>query len=425
MKHQKSDWQTARSIFALLTGLGLVAANGQPASTNCTPPPAGLVSWWRGEGNPLDSFGANNGVASNFTYVAGEVGEGFLFDGLHSDLFVPASTSLDVGQGPGMTIEVWINPADMVSHPIFDWSPNHAYGVHFWESHPVTGALYADLVDTQGTDHMIQSDPGVIVSGSFQHVAVTYDKASGIARLFLDGAVIVTSNLGTFTPRTSTDLQIGYRLPDAPFGEHSFNGIIDEPSLYSRALDPAEIAAIYAAGSAGKCLGPPPVVGSASVKALENEMIQIPSYRFLDYCSAPDGAALNLTAVSSSTANGGSASLSAGGVAYLPPPNYLGSDLFQFTVTSVHGGTASGQMMVWVEPRLTAAAAMLQPIASTGGMQIRFSGFPERAYLIQRAASVLGPWVAIGTASTDLSGTAVFLDPEPPATSAYYRAAYP
>src|SRR5205085_6828151 len=41
----------------------------------------------------------------------------------------------------------------------------------------------------------------------------------------------------------------------------TFNGLIDEPTIYNRALSDAEIQAIYSAGSAGKCkpvCTPPP-----------------------------------------------------------------------------------------------------------------------------------------------------------------------
>src|SRR5262249_28530011 len=40
--------------------------------------PTGLISAWRGEGNPLDVMGRNNGsVAGGVTYAAGEVGQAF------------------------------------------------------------------------------------------------------------------------------------------------------------------------------------------------------------------------------------------------------------------------------------------------------------------------------------------------------------
>jgi hypothetical protein len=50
--------------------------------SNCVPPPSGLVAWWRGEGNAVDSVSGNDGtLEGGVTYANGEVGRGFLFDG--------------------------------------------------------------------------------------------------------------------------------------------------------------------------------------------------------------------------------------------------------------------------------------------------------------------------------------------------------
>jgi hypothetical protein len=227
------------------------------APTNCVAPPAGLVSWWRAEGNGNDAVGANNGVlTSGVMFATGEVGQAFSFDGLHSSVTVPASSSLNVGQGNGFSLEAWINPAGNLPDPIFDWCPNNAWGVHFYANELSAGYLYADVVDTSQTHHTIQSATAILVTNRFQHVALTYDKASGTARLFVNGTIVAESNLGTFTPQTSADLQIGHRLPGAPYGEYAFSGLIDEASLYSRALSPVEVQGIYQAGSAGKCTMP-------------------------------------------------------------------------------------------------------------------------------------------------------------------------
>jgi hypothetical protein len=49
----------------------------------CDPPPSGLVSWWKGEGNATDSVGTNNGALSpsGASYAPGLVGQAFRFDG--------------------------------------------------------------------------------------------------------------------------------------------------------------------------------------------------------------------------------------------------------------------------------------------------------------------------------------------------------
>src|SRR5206468_4947485 len=49
----------------------------------CVAPPAGLVSWWKGEGNAGDSVGANDGALLNgAAFGTGEVGQAFSFDGM-------------------------------------------------------------------------------------------------------------------------------------------------------------------------------------------------------------------------------------------------------------------------------------------------------------------------------------------------------
>src|SRR5262249_5764002 len=55
-------------------------------------PPAGLVSWYRAEGNANDFAGSNNGTLMNgATLTTGEVGQAFSLDG--SNEFVEVSDS--------------------------------------------------------------------------------------------------------------------------------------------------------------------------------------------------------------------------------------------------------------------------------------------------------------------------------------------
>jgi alpha-tubulin suppressor-like RCC1 family protein len=231
-----------------------------PVTTACTPPSAGLVSWWAGESNALDSAGANNGIAQNITYTNGEAGLAFYLNNSNAYVEVPASSSLNVGTGNGFTFETWINPANLNPQPIAEWNNNAGdpgTGAHLWLSVSKfvpgpTGCLYANLIDAGGGDHIISTGGGVVAANSYQHIALTYDKTTGIAVLYLNGIPVQTSSLGSFTPQTSYNFYMGTRLSGALAGSY-FGGAIDEPSLYNRALSQAEIQAIYNAGSAGKC----------------------------------------------------------------------------------------------------------------------------------------------------------------------------
>src|SRR5262249_13715879 len=86
---------------------------------------------------------------------------------------------------------------------------------------------------------------------NWTHVAVVYSNQQ--PRLYLNGALART---GLVSSRSS--------YPSTWFGDAAnlgfgfYAGLLDEVSIYNRALTAAEIAGIFNAGSAGKCLPPVP-----------------------------------------------------------------------------------------------------------------------------------------------------------------------
>jgi len=246
--------------------------------SDCDPTPAGLVSWWAGEGNANDVIGSNNGVLEGgVDFTTGEVGQGFWYYTTTADVRIPASASLDVGGSSGsFTVEAWINCWSVTQlNPIFEWNKNDGVtteGVHFyaWSD----GSLYANVINTSGNNfgNNFSTSPGLLTAGTFYHVALTYDNPSGIATIYCDGNVVAQVSLGQFTPLTSYDLFLGRRPPTQ--GEtYTFAGVLDEPSLYNRALAADEIAAIYNAGAAGKCpvvtTIPPSVIAQPTNETVE------------------------------------------------------------------------------------------------------------------------------------------------------------
>jgi hypothetical protein len=233
------------------------------AQTSCAPVPAGLVGWWAGEGNANDNAGTNNGVLQGaVTFVPGEVGLAFSLDGTTADVHIPGSAALNVGAGSGMTVEAWINPADVTAqHPLVEWNSG-SFGAYLWlATMPPfgggAGALVGSLKDTSFQNHAISSAGELVVTNVWQHVAMTYDKTTGIAVLYLDGTVVQEQTLGVFTPLTTGDLWLGLRPYDGGAGLR-YAGLMDEVSVYDRALSAGEVLGIYSAGRAGKCVAPIP-----------------------------------------------------------------------------------------------------------------------------------------------------------------------
>jgi hypothetical protein len=94
-------------------------------STSCTPPPSGLVSWWKGESNALDSVSGNNGtLQGGVIFAAGEVGQAFSFNGSNSYVQVPDSSSLRLTNE--LTVEFWVKRQQLADDYIInkggDWS---------------------------------------------------------------------------------------------------------------------------------------------------------------------------------------------------------------------------------------------------------------------------------------------------------------
>jgi hypothetical protein len=244
----------ANPVGSVTSAVAVLTVNAVP----CTTVPPGLVSWWASEGNGNDVAGSNPAtVNSGVSYGAGEVGQAFNFNGTSGNILASASPSLDVGAGAGFTVECWIKPNVATDRqPLVEWNNGSSIGVHLymstdWFGNSGPGNLLANLIDTGGNWHPLYSAPGLLSSGSFQHVALTYDKASGAARLYLNGAVVASAGLGSFTPQTSYNLNLGRRPSDGSMPLYS--GLMDEVSVYGRALTQAEIQSIYTAAGAGKC----------------------------------------------------------------------------------------------------------------------------------------------------------------------------
>ena len=96
-----------------------------------------------------------------------------------------------------------------------------------------------------------------INDGQWHHVAGVYDGAH--MYLYVDGALDVSQPATGLIAQNSDPLCLGANskayVPSCGCNElgYFFNGLIDEVSIYNRALSASEIQTIYAAGPVGKC----------------------------------------------------------------------------------------------------------------------------------------------------------------------------
>jgi hypothetical protein len=233
---------TAVLLFVIIAGAGLVLfweSHGKPA---------GLVAWWPAEGNAADKIGHHDGTMINGAgYSDGEIGRAFSFNGDGQYVKIPQSPGLNpVNQ---LTIEFWMK-ADP-NNPMNSYQglvTSDFYGVE------IAGGVSFYLSSNRGASWAITSHAS-LTSGVWHHIAGTYDGAR--LRLYVDGqpyggplphiGKISPMLAGSFVAIGSEDGRTGF--PNC-IDSRYFNGLIDEASIYNRALSDREISAIYKAGRA-------------------------------------------------------------------------------------------------------------------------------------------------------------------------------
>ena len=188
-------------------------------------------------------------------FATARVNFGFSFNGAAHRVLVPDAPDLNFGANQDFSIEAWIKPEqasttfNVMSIVDKRYEHNLASESVGYEMNLESGRLHCRLLRTGfgpvGPD---------LRDGRFHHVAVAVDRDSPTGlKLYVDGQL-----QGTYNPTAligdlsnTQPLRIGNHC-DSYFNSF-FKGIIDELSIYRKALSESEIQGIYNAGSAGKC----------------------------------------------------------------------------------------------------------------------------------------------------------------------------
>lgn len=356
--------------FALLCVMPLIAcgwlalAKPSVAQTNCIPRPNGMIAWYRGEGNGLDSVGTNHGTLVNgVNFTTGKVLQAFSFNGL-SELVVPNVPALNPAR---LTIEAWVYPTqadggvDIIVNKDFEPYGGYQYELGIrgtFDSHGVipAGNFAFAMRGVNGLpdEYLRWVNGGAPVPlNTWTHLAVTYDGTT--ARTYLNGAPVRTlTGLSGDIAAGGGPLKIASRAEDvlSRSPNERFNGRIDEVSLYNRALSADEILAIFKADSAGKCpvQNTPPTItttaaltrqqgnpGSAATIATVNDLETPANLLTVTATTLPAG----LTISNLSNVDG---TITATIAAACDAP--VGSQTVALTVTDASGGSATTNLTI-------------------------------------------------------------------------------
>jgi uncharacterized repeat protein (TIGR01451 family) len=254
----------------------------------CASAPQSIVGWWPGEGNTNDIVGGNNGTRQNGAlFGAGKVGQALSLDGADDYVNIPDSASLDAITG-AITVEGWINPQIPPSPPLGGVGAGRA-AIFARRDPNLKESFELDIradgrievvvgTTNSSTSVFVSSNPVIQYDNQWKHVAATANLATGIAKAYVNGQEVPLST--EFGPTIFTgqlnnvsNLFIGRRQDISDAGEGAagaayYKGLIDEVSLYNRALTASEVQAIYNADAAGKCAPAVPTCAPAPAGAV-------------------------------------------------------------------------------------------------------------------------------------------------------------
>lgn len=223
---------------------------------NCVEPSTNCVGWWPADENNHDYARTNFASLFNGAYFSPAFSSsGFTCDGAND--YVVVTNAPDLNPTNALTLETWIylnywngSDASFGNYPIISkdgcdhdrqylLTVSSAQKFRFHIGTSISGFVWDDGNTT-------------VEPGGWIHVAMTYDSGTSNLILYVNGAQDkVISNVRGSIINTTQSVFIG-GSPNSCF-PYYFPGIVDEPSVYNRALSGTEIAAIYTAGCAGKC----------------------------------------------------------------------------------------------------------------------------------------------------------------------------
>lgn len=215
----------------------------------------GLAGWWPGDGNAFDCQGRYDGqLHGNVTYAPGVYGQAFdiSISGGWVKTAAPVITKTD-----DWTLETWVF-----------WRGLDVLGKHVVHSPLHIGDLdgfgliiadrgYCDVESWScGKEGMLVAVYGGVTSiatgyypkpNSWTHLALT--RSAGVLHLYANGAEVFS--LKTGEPKAPVDpVYIGHVNP-----LETFDGLVDEPRVWSRALTAGEIREIYRVGALRLAVG--------------------------------------------------------------------------------------------------------------------------------------------------------------------------
>lgn len=210
----------------------------------------GRIGWWPGEGDANDVVSGNHGtLGGGVAFAPGFVGQAFGFDGIDDFLVIPDSLGLRPLDDQ-FSVVLWINPLPRTGNPDVTIIRNGkgcgepGWGLDFLDYSTGNSHLYFTAWD--GIEHSWAILSPHIFADSWYFVVATVDGQH--ARIYLNGELSEERPIRDREIDTPDPISVGANKANCEEYHNFFSGLIDEVMIYNRALNPAEIQALFEVG---------------------------------------------------------------------------------------------------------------------------------------------------------------------------------
>ena len=210
-------------------------------------PPSGLVSWWPGDGHANDIVGDNHGTLMNdATYAPGKVNQAFSFDGVDDYVQIPYDDSFNLSS---FTLQAWVKFTQRNAFTCIISRPSGG--------NPIDGYSFFKLSNAWGRIGGGVQGEGQYYSSSVSTGLTTFadnnwHMCSFVRNVQANEISIYVDSVPYMSYPDSSPGDMEHNRKGITIGSYEgsrdfFEGLIDEVTIYNRALTADEIRAIFLA----------------------------------------------------------------------------------------------------------------------------------------------------------------------------------